>query len=131
MNPEFAEGAVNVAIDKPVTQATIMIGCPAVDRASEDYYPFQVMNQILGSGDLSSRLMAEIRIKKGLAYAVESILAARRYAGSFRIVLQTRNESAKESTALAEKELERLRIEPVSEARTPGGKEIFNRQFPT
>jgi zinc protease len=127
---EFAQGAVSVAIDKPVTQATIMLGCPAMARASEDYYPFQVMNQILGSGDLSSRLMAEIRIKKGLAYAVESILAARRYAGSFHLVIQTRNESAKESTALAEKELERLRVEPVSEGELQAAKKFLIGNFP-
>ena len=107
-----------------------MIGCPAMDRASEDYYPFQVMNQILGSGDLSSRLMAEIRIKKGLAYAVESILAARKYAGSFRIVIQTRNESAKESTALARKELERLQSEPVSEGELQAAKKFLIGNFP-
>ena len=128
--PEFAEGAINVAIDKPVTQATIIIGCPAMDRTSGDYYPFQVMNQILGSGDLSSRLMAEIRIKKGLAYAVESILAARRRAGSFRLVIQTRNESAKESTALAKKELERLRMEPVSEGELQAAKKFLIGNFP-
>ncbi len=128
--PEFAEGAINVAIDKPVTQATIIIGCPAMDRTSGDYYPFQVMNQILGSGDLSSRLMAEIRIKKGLAYAVESILAARRRAGSFRLVIQTRNESAKESTELAEKELERLRMEPVSEGELQAAKKFLIGNFP-
>ncbi len=127
---EFAEGTVNVAIDKPVTQATIIIGCPAMDRASEDYYPFQVMNQILGSGDLSSRLMAEIRIKKGLAYAVESLLVARRHAGSFRVVIQTRNESAKESTALAEKELERLQREPVSQGELLAAKKFLIGNFP-
>src|SRR5208337_4944204 len=127
---EFAAGTVNVAIDKPVTQATILIGCPAMDRASEDYYPFQVMNQILGSGDLSSRLMAAIRIKKGLAYAVESLLVARRHAGSFRVVIQTRNESAKESTVLAEKELERLQREPVSEAELQAAKKFLIGNFP-
>jgi zinc protease len=127
---EFAEGSVNVAIDKPVSQATIIIGCPAMDRASEDYYPFQVMNQILGSGDLSSRLMAEIRIKKGLAYGVESYVAARKYAGSFRVVIQTKNESAKESIALARKELERLMSEPVSEAELEAAKKFMIGNFP-
>jgi zinc protease len=127
---EFAEGAVSVPIDKPVSQATIIIGCPAMERASEDYYPFQVINQILGSGDLSSRLMAEIRIKKGLAYGVESLLAARKYAGSFRVIIQTKDESAKESTALVQKELERLQIEPVSEAEIQIAKKFLIGNFP-
>jgi zinc protease len=45
---EFAEGPKNVDINKPVSQATIIIGCLAMDRTSVDYYPFQVMNKILG-----------------------------------------------------------------------------------
>ena len=127
---EFAEGSVEVAIDKPVSQATIIMGCPAMERASEDYYPFQVMNQILGSGDLSSRLMADIRIKHGLAYAVEGVLAARKHAGSFRVVIQTKDVSAKESIALAKKELERLQREPVSEAELQGAKKFLIGNFP-
>ena len=119
-----------VLIDKPVSQATIIIGCPAMERASEDYYPFQVMNQILGSGDLSSRLMTEIRIKKGLAYGVESLLAARKYEGSFRVIIQTKDESAKESIALVQKELERLQIEPVSEAELQSAKKFLIGNFP-
>jgi zinc protease len=127
---EFAEGAVTVAIDKPISQATIIIGCPALERASEDYYPFLVMNQILGSGDLSSRLMAEIRIKKGLAYGVDSYLAARKQLGSFRVTIQTKDESAKEATALARKELERLQREPVLEVELQGAKKFLIGNFP-
>jgi zinc protease len=88
------------------------------------------MNQILGSGDLSSRLMTEIRIKKGLVYGVESLLAARKHAGSFRVIIQTKDESAKESTALVQKELERLQIEPVSEAEIQIAKKFLIGNFP-
>jgi zinc protease len=88
------------------------------------------MNQILGSGDLSGRLMVEIRIKKGLAYDVESYLAARKQLGSFRVVIQTKDESAKEATALARKELERLQREPVSEVELQGAKSFLIGNFP-
>ena len=33
----FAEGPAEVKIDRPVTQATIIIGSPAIDRADKDY----------------------------------------------------------------------------------------------
>ena len=127
---EFAQGVVDVAIDKPVSQATIMIGCPAMERDSPDYYPFLVMNQILGSGDLSSRLMIEIRIKKGLAYGVESYAAARKYAGSFHVVIQTKDSSAKESIELAREQLVRLRREPVSDAELQAAKKFLIGNFP-
>jgi zinc protease len=127
---DFAEGPVNVDIDKPVSQAAIIIGCPGLERAGEDYYAFNVMNQILGSGDLSSRLMAEIRIKNGLAYAVEGVLAARKYAGSFRVVIQTKDVSVKEAIALARKELVKLQREPVSEGELQGAKKFLIGNFP-
>jgi zinc protease len=127
---EFTEGPVNVYIDKPVSQAAIIIGCPSLERAGEDYYAFNVMNQILGSGDLSSRLMAEIRIKNGLAYAVESTLVARKYAGSFRLVIQTKDVSVKEAIALARKELVRLQREPVSEEELQGAKKFLIGNLP-
>jgi zinc protease len=127
---DFSEGPVNVDIDKPVSQAAIIIGCPGLERADGDYYAFDVMNQILGSGDLSSRLMMEIRIKNGLAYAVESVLAARKYAGSFRLVIQTKDVSVKDAIALARKELVRLQKEPVSEAELQGAKKFLIGNFP-
>ncbi len=127
---EFAQGSVKVEIDKPVSQASIVIGCPGVERASADYYPFDVMNQILGSGDLSSRLMETIRIKKGLAYSVESTLGARKCAGSFRVIIQTKDASVKEAIALARIELERLQKEPVSEAELQGAKKFLIGNFP-
>jgi zinc protease len=127
---EFAQGAVKVALNRPVSQATIVIGCPAMERDNPDYYPFLVMNQILGSGDLTSRLMIEIRIRKGLAYAVESYPTARKYAGSFQVVIQTKDSSAKESTELAREQLERLRREPVSDDELQTAKKFLIGNFP-
>ena len=128
--PEFAEGATTVKIDKPVSQASIIIGGPAVERADKDYYAFAVMSQILGSGNLSSRLMAEIRVNKGLAYSVESFLFARKHAGSFKVVLQTKDSSAKEAIDLALKEMDRMKREPVSESELENAKNFLIGNFP-
>ncbi|MFZ2446223.1 MAG: pitrilysin family protein [Syntrophobacteraceae bacterium] len=126
----FAEGPATVRIDRPVTQATIIIGSPAIDRADKDYYAFAVMNHILGSGDLSSRLMAQIRVKSGLAYSVQSYLLARKHAGALGILIQTKDATAKEAIALAVAELERLQREPVSEAELEGAKKFLIGNFP-
>jgi zinc protease len=126
----YAEGPKTVKIDKPISQASIVMGCPAMDRAGKDYYAFAVMNQILGSGSLSSRLMVSIRVKMGLAYAVESLLLARKYGGSFSVIIQTKDSTAKEATALAIKELERLQREPVSDLELEGAKKFLIGNFP-
>jgi zinc protease len=126
----YAEGPKIVTIDKPVSQASIVMGSPAIDRADKDYYAFAVMNHILGSGSLSSRLMVAIRVKMGLAYAVESLLFARKFAGSFGVVIQTKDSSAKDSIALGVKELERMQQEPVSEIELEGAKKFLIGNFP-
>ena len=127
---EFAKGPQAVKIDKPVSQACIVVGGPCVKRSDKDYYALSVMNNILGSGSLTSRLMVEIRIKMGLAYAVESLVLARKYAGAFQILIQTKNPSAKEAVSLAQKEMTRLRQEPVSEAELEGAKKFLIGNFP-
>lgn len=127
---QSAGGTVKVAIDRPVSQAAIIIGCSAMKRSSPDYYPFLVLSRILGSGALSGRLTADIRAKRGLAYAVQSRLAAYKHAGAFRVVLRTRNGSVEQAIALVQKELARLREKPVSEAELKATKDFTIGNFP-
>lgn len=126
----FAEGPKTVKIDRPVSQANIVIGSPCVKRSDKDYYALSVMNNILGSGSLTSRLMVEIRVKTGLAYVVESLAVARKYAGAFETIIQTKNVSAKEAMALARKEMKKLQREPVSEGELEGAKKFLIGNFP-
>jgi len=88
------------------------------------------MNYILGGGGFSSRLIDEIRVKRGLAYSVASFFDPGRYPGSFQIVLQTKNASAREAIALSVQEMERIQKEPVSEKELEGAKKYLIGSFP-
>ena len=61
-------GVYYVAKDD-VTQSSILMGHLGILLNDPDYYALEVMNQAL-SGSFASRLIANIRTKKGLAYAV-------------------------------------------------------------
>lgn len=52
-----------------VTQSNIAFGDLGITRRDPDYFAVEVMNQVL-SGSFSSRLFAEVRTRKGLAYNV-------------------------------------------------------------
>jgi predicted Zn-dependent peptidase len=119
-----------IIVDKPVSQAAVMIGCLATPRSGPDYFPFLVLNQILGSADPSSPLMAQIRTKKGLAFTLKSRLDSYDRSGSFRIILHTADASAIQAATLVQKELERLRIEPVTDADLKSAKEFLAGNFP-
>jgi zinc protease len=117
-------------IDRPITQANIILGHGGVSRDNPDFYALTVMNYILGGGGFASRLMEEIRNKRGLAYSVASFFDPGKQRGSFQIVLQTKNASAREAIALSLQQMERIREELVSEKELEGAKKYLIGSFP-
>lgn len=63
-----------IVIDKAIPQSVAVFGEAGLDRDDPDFYAAYVMNYILGGGGFSSRLMEEVREKRGLAYSVYSYL---------------------------------------------------------
>jgi zinc protease len=126
----FAKEQKTVKIDRGITQANIIIGHAGVSRDNPDYYALMVMNYILGGGGFSSRLTEEIRNKRGLAYSVGSFFDTGKYPGSFQIVLQTKNSSAREAIGLSLQGMERIRKEMVSEKELEGAKKYLIGSFP-
>ena len=75
-------------------QAHIAMGMTAITRSNPDYFPLMVGNYILGGGGFVSRLMSEVREKRGLAYSVFSYFAPGKDAGIFQAGLQTKSDQA-------------------------------------
>ncbi len=90
-----------VASDKriahPASQSHILIGLPALVRGDEDFFPLLVGNYSLGGGGFVSRLMHEVREKRGLTYGVSSGFSALAQPGPFTISLQTKKEQTAEA----------------------------------
>jgi zinc protease len=93
-------------IPHPATQSHILIGAPGVARGDPDFFPLYVGNYILGGGGFASRLMNEVREKKGLAYSVYSYFLPLKQPGEFQIGLQTKKEQADEALKLVRKTLD-------------------------
>ncbi|MDT3737665.1 MAG: pitrilysin family protein [Denitratisoma sp.] len=101
--PETALPARNtVRIDHPATQAHILLGLPAVRRGDPDHIPLFVGNYILGGGGFVSRLMKEVREKRGYAYSVYSYFQPQKQPGPFQVGLQTKREQASEALKVVE-----------------------------
>ncbi|RJR54828.1 MAG: insulinase family protein [Desulfobacteraceae bacterium] len=127
---KFPESSLRSLIDRSITQANIVLGHGGIARRNPDYYAVSVMNRILGGSSLSSRVAESVRVEKGLAYAVYTTFQAYRYPGSFQLILQTRNASAREAIELAVKEMERIKQEPVSEQELETAKRYLIGSFP-
>ena len=98
--PEFERSPVEPLSQREVTipfdtqQAHIAMGMTAVTRNNPDYFPLLVGNYVLGGGGFVSRLMSEVREKRGLAYSVFSYFAPGKDAGIFQAGVQTKNDQA-------------------------------------
>lgn len=103
-----------IRLERPVTQAGIVLGHLGIARDNPDYETLQVMNYLLGGGGFSSRLMDTIRTQAGLAYSVGSFFAASKSPGPFEIIMQTKNATIAEAIAKAREQVARLRDEPIS-----------------
>lgn len=92
--------ASETTINVPSEQTTILVGQPGIKRDDPDFFAMLVGNHILGGGGFTSRLMHEVREKRGLVYGVNSDFAPGRHAGAFSISLQTRNNQAHDALEL-------------------------------
>jgi zinc protease len=119
-----------VKVDRGVTQANIVWGHVGIERQHPDYYALSVMNQILGGGGLTSRLMRSIREKQGWAYDVHSALGARRFPGPFLVALQTKNETASPAIGEVLKQVREIRSTGVTAEELEEAKGFLTGSFP-
>ncbi len=98
-----------IIVDKPEqTQVQVRIGAPGVKRGHVDHFPLITMNTVLGGG-FTSRLVTEIRVKRGLSYGAGSQWDMLSAAGSFTVSSFTRTESVNTLIDVALGEVKKMR----------------------
>jgi zinc protease len=99
---------------KDIPQSTLIMATVAPDIRYQGDYALEIMNFILGGGSFNSRLMTDIRVKRGLAYAVQSIVKFRHKTGLFLAFAQVENKTAEEALGLMYKNIDRISHEVIS-----------------
>ncbi|EJO91877.1 peptidase M16 domain-containing protein [Ectopseudomonas mendocina DLHK] len=87
-------------IEFPSNQTHLLIAQLGIDRRDPDYAALYLGNQILGGSGFGTRLMTEVREKRGLTYGVYSGFSAMQARGPFMINLQTRADLSEGTLAL-------------------------------
>ena len=104
-------------------QSVVVFGAPGVARDDKRYYAYYLMNEALGGGSLSSRLMRDVRVKHGLVYSVGTNFSHGDAANSFSGRFATRNDSVdaaiaavkKSASSLAEKGLSQRECKEIKQ----------------
>jgi zinc protease len=95
-------------IEMNVPQSVASFAVNGVGRKDPDFMAAFVLNQILGGGGFASRLMEEVREKRGLAYSVYSYLQTYHATALFAGGVATKNEEMAQSIEVIRAELKRM-----------------------
>lgn len=119
-----------IALAHPASQAHISIGLPAIERGNPDFFPLLVGNYTLGGGGFVSRLVQEVRDKRGYAYSVYSYFAPMRQTGPFQIGLQTKRQQAREAIKVVRDVVDEFVAKGPSEEELAAAKANLTGSFP-
>jgi zinc protease len=118
-----------IVVDLDVPQAVVDFGGPGIARKDPDFMAAYIVNHILGSGSLDSRLYQEVREKRGLAYSVSDNLIWLNHAALFLGGTATRADRTGETLDLIAKEIHRLAADGPTAAELAGTKDYLKSSF--
>ncbi|HKK86443.1 MAG TPA: pitrilysin family protein [Roseovarius sp.] len=131
--PEPAEvnlpGGVKV-VDFETPQSVAMFAQPGIDRDDPDFFAAYILNHILGGGSFESRLMQEVREKRGLTYGVYSYLADRDGAQLWMGSVSSANDRIAEAVKVIRDEWARIRDNGVTEQELQDAKTYLTGAYP-
>ena len=96
--------AGTVVVDKAVPQSTVFLAHSGLSRTDPDWYAATIADYILGGGSFASRLMDEVREKRGLAYGVGTNLVPYDSSPLILASVGTRNDAVAESITVIKDE---------------------------
>ena len=119
-----------VRIEFPSSQSHVMIGQPGTKRGDKDYFALYLGNHGLGGSGFTSRLMKEVRVKRGLSYSVYSYFISMREPGPFLLGLQTKNSQVDEAVKVANDVVKDFQKNGPSEEQLKASKTNITGGFP-
>ncbi len=124
-----SEGKV-VVVDRPdQTQAQVRLGGLAYRRGEPETFAAQVMNAALGGG-FTSRLVREVRVKRGLSYGVGTSFETMRSGGSFSVSSFTKLKTARALLDVTLREVERMQKRGPTASEVAKAQEYLAGLFP-
>lgn len=121
-------GTTVVPFETP--QSVAVFGQPGIDRQDPDFFAAFVLNQVLGGGSFESRLMNEVREKRGLTYGVYSYLAPRDLASVYLGSVASGNDRIAEAVDVIRAEWEKAATQGVTAEEVDSAKTYLTGAYP-
>ncbi|NIZ09054.1 pitrilysin family protein [Pseudooceanicola sp. HF7] len=125
---QIQPGVSILPFDTP--QAQVIWGQEGLDLEDPDFFPAYILNTILGGGGFESRLMHEVREKRGLTYGVYSWLADRDYADLWQGAVASSNDRVAEAIDVIRSEWARIAEDGVTEEELEAAQKYMTGEYP-
>ncbi len=127
--PEFKGIDIELVTKPGLNQSQILFGQKGIQRSNPDFLPLRLASLVLGGG-FTSRLVKEIRVKRGLTYSIFSMFDPRLGEGPFIISTFSRNDKVGETISETLKVLKQFQETGITEQELKDAKAYMKGQFP-
>lgn len=125
---QITGGTTVVEFDTP--QSVAIFAQRGMERDDDDFFAAYVLNQILGGGSFESRLMDEVREKRGLTYGVYSYLVPKDLAAIYLGSVSSANDRIAEAIAVIRDEWQKMASTGVTEQELQDAKTYLTGAYP-
>ncbi|MFT5340849.1 MAG: zinc protease [Paracoccaceae bacterium] len=123
------QGGVRI-IDFDTPQSVALFGHNGIDQDDDDFFAAYILNQILGGGSFESRLMTEVREKRGLTYGVYSYLASKDFASLYMGSVASANDRIAEAVSVIQDEWAKIQSQGVTQEDLDNAKTYLTGAYP-
>jgi zinc protease len=130
-NVAFASPAVYVVNKEDVNQGRVDMILPGIKRDNPDYFAVTVMNDILGGGGFTSRIVNRVRSDEGLAYDAHTRAPGGIYYRlAFTAGFQSKSRTVPYAISIILNEITNICAEPVQDEELSTSRQGFIDRFP-
>ena len=127
-DPQFA-GSLKV-IDFDTPQSVVIFGQPGLPIEHPDFFAAYLIDVILGGGGFESRLMTEVREKRGLTYGVYTYLVGKDLADIWMGSVASANDRVAETIEVIRAEWQRMHDQGVTAEELQDAKTYLTGAYP-
>lgn len=114
----------------PSPQSVVFFGHRGIPRDDPDFFAAYILNEAMGGGRFSARLMKEVREKRGLTYGIGTYLVPMDHAELYLGQFSTSNDKVAEAISVVRAEWEKIAAEGLTETELDEVKTYLTGSYP-